>query len=390
MKKKTLTYLSCVIMLLYAMNITLISPMIKSIAQTYSVELSEAGLLFTTSFLGFVTFVLAGGFFANKFGTKRVLNVSFIGFFAVLIIFAFSPNFIFLCIASALMGGFGGALESLSSSLVSEINPDKPEYYINLTQIFFGIGAVVGPIGASLIVYSGVSWRVPYLVLAAISLVAMIIFLITASPETAKSLVGEKDKPGKPSLIFLVSNYKFILLFVAMLFYTGSEVGAWGWMSTFMQESLDFSLFLSAASVAVFWIAMTVGRIICGVLTKRISTRNIVIVLASVSSISTLLSVFVSSKLGIWLVIIAMGLGYSSQFPLIMAYGTQKLKVPPNIIFSILIAGAGVGSMTIPYLMGLAGAGGRLNMAMVIPFALLMMVAVIFLSFRKKTNKSPI
>ena len=400
MNRKYVTTLGCILMALFAMNLTIISPLIMEIGKTFSLSITQSGLIFTFNFIGFVVFILIGGALADRFGKKPVLNVAIIGATISILGFAAVQNFTVMCAAAILMGGFGGVLESIVSALISDINPENPGYYVNLTQVFFGIGAIVGPVTAGFAISNGVNWRVCYLVLGALYIIMSVIFLpakvqvVNSAVTSGKSLkVSNKENNGNAVSLrgniqpwratSLVKNPVFILLCLGMLFYTGAEVGGWGWMCKLLEENLGYSVGTSGFAVAFFWISMTVGRILCGALTKKVPLVWIIRVLALSSAVFTLLSAFVKSEAGMWILVALMGLSYSSQFPLIMAYGGSRVKAPSGIAFSLLVAGGGVGSMTVPYIMGLVGDNFNMATAMLVPTVLLFLLTAIFFSFGK-------
>jgi MFS family permease len=148
------------------MTLTVLSPLLSSISETYSLNMSQSGFLFTAYFIGFVIFVFIGGLLADKWGKKTVTSVSLVGFTITLFLFPSSPNFYIACAIIILMGGFGGVIESVANALVSDVNPVNNSFYVNLVQVFFGIGALIGPIAAGFVVSSGISWKVCFYVLA--------------------------------------------------------------------------------------------------------------------------------------------------------------------------------------------------------------------------------
>ena len=126
MNRKYVTTLGCILMALFAMNLTIISPLIMEIGKTFSLSITQSGLIFTFNFIGFVVFILIGGALADRFGKKPVLNVAIIGATISILGFAAVQNFTVMCAAAILMGGFGGVLESIVSALISDINPENP------------------------------------------------------------------------------------------------------------------------------------------------------------------------------------------------------------------------------------------------------------------------
>lgn len=83
-----------------------------------------------------------------------------------------------------------------------------------------------------------------------------------------------------------------------------------------------------------------------------------------------------------------MGLTYSSQFPLIASYGSKYSKAPSGTAFSLLVGAGGAGSMIIPYIMGVIGESLDLKFAMYVPAVFLLLVGLIFITFRYNENTS--
>lgn len=375
--RKFATYICCAIMALFAMNLTIISPLLTEISRTFSLGISRSGTLFTAEFTGFVAFILAGGVLADRWGKKTVLSISLAGFTATLFLFPLSPNFYTACIVMILLGGFGGVLESLVSALVADLNPINTSFHVNLSQVFFGIGALTGPAAAGILVSSGISWKVCYFALAAISLALTVIF---AALKIANLPKAEKLTPADFKFVF--TDVRFLLVCLCMILYTGSEVGGWGWMSTFLKKSMNFSIAKSSAAVAVFWTAMTIGRILCGQLTFRFSLKNLIMVLAFLSAGVTVLTGLVYNEAAIWVIIFAMGVAYSSLYPFIASYGSSHSRAPSGTVFALLVGSGGAGSMTVPYIMGILGEKIDLRVSMILPAVLLFILGLIFMTFK--------
>jgi fucose permease len=379
LKNRFATIVNFAILTVFAMNLTIISPLLESIRNTYSLSISESGLIFTISFVGFLVFVLLGGILADRYGKKIVLLFALSGFTILLFAFSVSPNFIVLCIIIFFIGGFGGVIESMTMAAISDLNPHNSIFYINLSQVFFGIGAIVGPILAGIVVSSGLSWQICYVVLGIFSLALTLVLSACKMPKVTSS-----NGFSLTQLKYCLKNTRFLLICLCLILYTGSEVGGWGWLCTLLKQKFAFGISQSSVAVAVFWVAMTVGRFVCGTFTSRFKTHNIIICLAFCSAVVTLLSSIVTNQFAIWFVIVFMGLTYSSQFPLIVSYGNSHSKTPSGTSFAILLGFGSVGSMSVPYFMGIIGSLSTMSMAMLLPAVLLFFVGIIFTMFRKE------
>lgn len=382
MNNRLPSILCYLIITVFAMVLTSYSPLLSYISETFSLSLSQSGIIFTANFVGFVVFTIIGGILADKLGKKNILSISVAGFALALLLFPLSGNFYIACITMGLIGGFGGIIESILNAVISDINPENPSFHINLLQVFFGIGAVIGPFLAGLLVSSDIAWQVFYYILGLISLVFSGILIAIKIPQ-----LHNADSISWIYFKALLSDRKFLLICLCMALYTGSEVGSWGWMSTSLKEGMGFSITKAGIAVGVFWSSMTIGRFLCGHLTLKYSLRSIIITLSLLSSVFVLLSGLRSSEILLWFVIVALGFSFSSQWPLIASYGSEHYKASSGTVFAILVASGGLGTTIIPYLMGVIGEQANLQLASVSPAIFFIAIAFIFIFIDKLDSK---
>ncbi len=373
MHTRLLTFVSYAVMAVFAMTLTITSPLLPAIAASFALSMAESGVIFTANFIGFVTFILIGGILADRWGKQRILAAALGGFAVALLAMPLAPSFAVACAVTLFIGGFGGILESQLGALIAALNPERPSYYLNLSQVFFGIGALVGPVAAGLLLSSGVDWRACYAILGVLTLVLASMFVAIRAP-----LLSATDQIRWSAFAALIRDRRFLLICLCVLLYTGAEVGSWGWMSTFLTRSAGFSVVESSAAVGVFWAAMTVGRFLCGRLTLRYDLRSIIIALAGLSVVVTLISGFVGAKLAVWAVIVGLGLTYSSQWPLIVAYGSERYAASSGTVFALLVGSGGLGTTVVPYMIGVIGQQTSIRVAMISPAILFLAIVAIF------------
>lgn len=184
-----------------------------------------------------------------------------------------------------------------------------------------------------------------------------------------------------------------MIICLCMFLYAGSEVGSWGWISTFLDDVMNFPPFKASMAVGVFWVSLTIGRIICGKFILIYKTRNIVIVLSTLSTISILASGFVKSEFGIWVIIVSVGMTFSSLWPLIASYGVENHSGNSGTVFSLIVGSGGLGGMVVPLLMGVIGEKANMSIAMMSPSFLMFGILIIFIylgltEFSLKKSKS--
>jgi FHS family glucose/mannose:H+ symporter-like MFS transporter len=168
-----------------------------------------------------------------------------------------------------------------------------------------------------------------------------------------------------------------------MFLYTGSEIGSWGWMSTFLKNNLNFTLVEGSLAVGVFWLAMTIGRFLVGQASFKFRTSQLVILLSFLSSFIILLSIIFTSIPMMWILVFLMGLSFSSIWPLMLAYGGDYRKSTSGTLFSVLVGAGGIGATIIPLLMGITAEQFGSRFPMVLPLFFLFLVGFIFTFFKR-------
>jgi FHS family glucose/mannose:H+ symporter-like MFS transporter len=281
----------------------------------------------------------------------------------------------------AFIGGFGGIIETVTNAFISDLNPEKASFYVNMTQIYFGIGAVIGPIIAGIVVGIGAKWQLFYFVLGLVSVVLMVLMAIEKVPNRYSD-----DSISWPIFKGLLMDSRFLLICLCMFLYTGSEIGSWGWMTTFLKGNMGFGIVKSGIAVAAFWLGMTISRFICGYLALIYKDKYIIMILAGFSSLFIFVSGFELGEAMMWFVIIGLGFSFSSQWPLIATFGSRDYPASTGTVFALLVGSGGLGGTIIPFVMGLIGDKYNTHIAAMSPTFFFVAIVVIF-AFIDKPRK---
>lgn len=385
MQRRTYSIAACYILIFVcAVIMTVISPLITEMSKEFSLNLVESGALFTAMFIGYTVFTLIGGVLADRFGKKRVLITCLIILCASLFAFSLAANYITSCILILLAGGGAGIMECMTNALIAEISlPSRKSFHLNFIQVIFGIGAFTGPFLTGFCLSSGISWRTIYIFIA---ILTAGLILTSAFIKSNKADIQEKLSPAAFKTLF--TDARFIMLCICLFLYTGSETGAWGWMSTFLEANLAFNIYDSGLAVGVFWMAVVFARIVIITLMKKVSMRTFIIILSFASAAVTLGSAFVTSREMGWAVVIMLGLCYSSIWPLIVSYASERYTRHTGTVFASLVASGGLGMCIIPLSIGAVGQHTNIRTAMALPAILFLAIGLIFIFIERIKNRS--
>lgn len=380
MQNRGTTYLCCFIMWAFGVVISIIGPLLTDISREFSLSMSQSGLLFTINYMGFLSFVFIGGILSERFGKKNIILISLIGLSLSLFMFGVSSKIIFAFIAIFFVGGFGSIIQSSVISLVAHLNSSNKDYFINLAQMFLCAGAASGPILIVVMMTIGNSWRINYFILSALM---FILFCIVINLKVNEKPILEKTNLN--NLRDILSNKRFLMICICMALYSGLELGVWGWMSTFMKKEMALSKNAAILIVSVFWISMTIGRILCGKLIKFFNIKKIIILLLLLSGFAVLLSGFLKGGVVTLLLVIAIGLSFSSIYPFLLSIGSTISSSSSS--FAIIVGSGGIGIVIIPFFIGLIGDHIGMRIAMMSPCVLLFFMAFLFTLDKPKNTE---
>lgn len=166
------------------------------------------------------------------------------------------------------------------------------------------------------------------------------------SPETS-------DEKISSSTAETLRNAVTWVLALLLFIYTGVEIGVGGWLPTFMINVRHGSNFDSGMAVVGYWLGLTVGRLVLGLITGRIGEReavSIYLVLAMALELCFwLIPSFVSSAIfAAWL-----GFFLGPIFPAAVVVATKILpqRLHVSAIGFAAAAGSGGGSV-LPLVIG--------------------------------------
>jgi fucose permease len=376
-KLSPLTYRLALTLLCYGLVVFSFGPCLTSIADTYHIPLGRTGLLFTLYSAGLLPTVLLAGFLADTLGKRRIIAGSILALAVASALFAAAPALgprpeFGLALAVMLLMGIGaGGIESIGNALIADENQPSPAFAMNFVHAFFAVGAVVGPLGAGLLLRAGLPWQIVFW--AGAGLLALLLVGMVAQPRASE----RRGEDPLAAMGLFRSSLLWLLLIVLSL-YVGAEVGFSAWVSPLMEKVLGADRGTAALAVSVFWAFMIVGRLLVSVLSVRCQPAPLLLALGLGSALASY-GVARSTSIAMCLAMSgANGLFMSGVFGLVAADAARRFPEKSGAVFGILTAGVGVGALLIPAAMGLLASASDLRLAMLAPAALMGTVALVY------------
>lgn len=338
------------------------------------------------SYASFVTVIISlctasSSFFSakliNKFGTGAVTAVSTLVTAAALLGFSLSDSIWWFCV-SAVPAGFGaGAIDAALNNYVALRYKSS---HINFLHSFYGVGVAITPFIMSFPLKTG-DWRQGYRTIFFVQLaIAAIAFLTLPLWNKIRERENEEEKftPVTLSYVKMAKIPAARIGWVVFFFTCGLEFTCNTWATTFFVESEGATAATAAKFLTLYFLGITSGRFVSGILARKMSNRSIVlagycIVFAAI--VILFLPVPVLFK-GIALLMIGLGNGPSFPNLIYMTPGHFGKQASQSLIASQM-AMCNLGILAVPPVFGLIA---KNLSAKLFPVFLAVLFAVIVLS----------
>ena len=252
----------------------------------------------------------------NRFGTGRVTAFSTTLTALALLGFALAPNIAWLC-ALAIPLGLGAG--SIDTALNNYVALHYKATHMNFLHCAYGVGVTISPFIMSVALSAG-TWREGYLgataCQAAIALLTIVILPLWGKVARVQETQGEQDvEPRTESPLKLVRRRDVRLACLVFLASVAIEGICNTWCTSYLVGARGMGAGEAAGMVTVYYVGVTAGRFLSGVLANRLSSKQLVglgqaITLAAVLVLLAPLPVS-AAPVGLFLV----GFGNSPLYP---------------------------------------------------------------------------
>jgi fucose permease len=269
--------------------------------------LADLGTLLSVAAAGYLVVAMSTGRLAKRWGVEGLVLRSTLSSAAGLLAIAIAPAWPLVLAGSLLTGAGAGGMDTGFNAAVA-LRADGR--LMGLLHAGYGVGAAIGPVvmGASLA--SGGGWRPGYVVFAAASLLLVI-------PVAAKSMgeASPQEAMGSPRGLFLPC--------LAFFVYVSLEVTVGQWAFTSLTQHRGLGEFAASAWVALYWIALTAGRLWLALAGHRVPVRRLLGLAVAGAAIAAVI-LWVGGPIAPAGLLVG-GFALSVVFPLLMLLTPQRV-----------------------------------------------------------------
>jgi FHS family L-fucose permease-like MFS transporter len=348
----------------------------------------------------------------QKLGYKKGILIGLILYCVGTLLFipaASTRNYNFFLVALFIMASGATFLETIANPYITKLgDPVGAAQRLNFAQSFNGVGAFIAPIIGGQFILSGIEHtpeelkqmsvaelnsylnfeagtiKMPYLVIAAIVLVILILFAFIKLPE-----IKENSETTQTRFSFNVFRHAQVKWAVtAQFFYVGAQVGVGSFFIRFAKyvnnmPEKDAAFFFGSIAMVGFM----VGRFLGTFLMKFIRPARLLGLYAVINMLLLFVAITGKGNVAVY-AMMAVPFFMSIMFPTIFALGIEGLGEEGKIVSSFLVM-AIVGGAFFPLIMGKISdaTGGNIQLGYIIP---LICFAVVGLFALRNSNNNTV
>ena len=324
--------------------------------QELGVPLSAMGIVTTLISIGTVASSLMSDRLSKRFPTGIIVSVS-VGLTALgLFGFSLAPAFWVLCIFAIPYGLGAGAIDAALNNYVALHYTSR---HMSWLHCFWGVGTILSPYVMSYALGTALGWAGGYRIIGSLQLIILLILAVTLPiwnkvNHTKAEKTEETERAPRVGLIgsLKIKGVPYVLL--GFLGYCAAESTVMVWASTYFFETKNTGEELAAAMGSLFYIGMTLGRFISGLISNRIGDKNMIRIGLLISAVGVGIVAIPSDLTVAILGFLLIGLGFAPIYPSIIhstpeSFGAENSQT----IIGIQMAAAYLGSTIAPPVFGL-------------------------------------
>lgn len=327
-----------------------------SIRMDFGQPLGALGILVTSFTVGYLLTSFTIGALVLRFGYGSVLVASGLSMALGAGGMGLSPLWLPVLLGGVFLGAGVGLLDAgLNAYGAHHFNSRQ----LNWLHAGFGVGATLGPMIMSGFIQSTPGWRGGYATVAAVATATAFVFLVTLrrwndAPRGATD--GGDSTPGQRGRSASLRDLGDpVVIGSALLFvlYAGVEVTAGQWAYSLFTIERGVEASRAARWVSVYWGALTVGRIVFGLIADRIGpTRLLRLTMGSAFLGVVLLWIGQPVVLGAAGLLI-LGFSLAPMFPLLIGETPRRVgRHRASFVVGLQMGGSSIGVMLLAGGMG--------------------------------------
>jgi fucose permease len=331
--------------------VTSFGPALPFIADETGVGLGTAGFVLTAVAAGSISASAVVSLRLGHIDSRLLIALGLVVAAAGLAALSVAGSLTLVLAAAVLLGTGDGLVVAATHSLVTITADDVPAA-INRLNVWFALGAILGPLWAGAALEATHDTTLVYAGLAGAVLLAA-------------AFCWRTPRAGGAGAEHLVITWKrsVVVMSLVLFCYVGAEIGLGAWVSSYTEQAANAGVMAGALVTCGYWGALALGRIATGrLLQTHDPARLLGLAIAGAGASGLVLALFGDVLAVAFAAAFVTGLAFGPIWPLSIAIGAHEGTTSTT---AAMVTIGNAGALVFPVIQGavLASAGPREGVA---------------------------
>ncbi len=349
-----------------------------SVYMDFGVPISYIGIISMIIAMGTIISSLQSDNLTRKFGTGKITTISVAMTAVALFGFSCSQSFGLLCFW-AIPYGLGAG--SVDASLNNYVALHYASRHMSWLHCMWGIGATIGPYIMGYALNRGQNWNAGYQYISFLQ-IAFTAILLFSLPlwKNRSGTAGDEDISERKALLLKevvqIPGAKEVML--CFFCYCALEQTAGLWASSYLTLFKGFSTETAAVFASMFFIGITVGRVLSGFISMKSSNLQMIRLGQGIIAAGIFMMLLPLNRVVSLVGLLFIGLGCAPIYPCIIhstpsRFGADKSQA----IIGVQMASAYVGTLVMPPFFGIIAK--HLNIVLLPVYLLIILLLMVMM-----------
>jgi len=335
--RKQLFRASCLALLVTSLSFGIRAGVLNDLGTRFQLSNAALSQITAAAFWGFPLAVIAGGFFVDTIGMKRMVLLAFFFHVSGIVLTVFASGYWTLFLSTLLIGIANGSVEAACNPLVTALYPEKRTAMLNYFHLWFPGGIVIGTLVVVWFNAMGLGWQWQVGVMLLPAVLYGYLFIKRDFPET------ERVSSGIPvgRMYKAVFSPLFLFMVVCMFGTAITELFTSQWIDVLLKNVIDNAILILTLTTGI----MAIGRAFAAPVMKVMRPERVLFASILVTSLGLYLLATVDGGT-VLLAAVIFGLGVCYIWPTMLGFVAEYVPASGALGMN-LMAGAGMFAVTL-------------------------------------------
>jgi MFS family permease len=310
--------------------------------------------------VGSVTATLLAGVVLARFGSRRVVRVSAIGYCLAGVLVGLSRSLPELFGALAVWGLFAGGLDVAMNTQAINVERALGRPIMGKLHGSWSVGSLVGAGIGVVAVASGITltWQLLTMGVVAVTVAVVLINRLLDDPAHERHHHTARRR-RRPSATLLILG---AIAFAGLL----TEGGTGNWSAVYLRETLHAQPAIAGLAYTAFTLMMVAVRLLGARLLRRFSPRHVISVCAAIATVGLGAALAIGNPIAGIIGFGLLGIGLASIIPMVFSAAGNQPDLAAGTAVATVSAVGWIGFMIGPPLIGQVAAHSSLSIALIL------------------------